>query len=139
MTMAKAGDNEPSDPKPVFWVASSRKDLRAFPRGVRQTFGQALFDAQTGGKHPDARPLKGFKGAGVLEVVEDDDGSTFRAVYTVKFAGVVYVLHAFQKKSKSGIKTPASEIEKVKARLKEAEKDYAEWVEEQKRTGENPH
>jgi len=83
-----------------------------------------LFDAQTGGKHPDAKPLKGFKGAGVLEVVADDDGNTYRAVYTVKFAGVVYVLHAFQKKSKSGIRIPPEEIEKVKTRPKEADKDY---------------
>jgi phage-related protein len=77
--------------------------------------------------------LKGFKGAGVLEVVEDDDGNTYRAVYTVKFAGVVYVLHAFQKKSKSGIKTPPEEIDKVKARLKEAEKDYAQWIQHQQK------
>jgi phage-related protein len=133
MTMRPTQDAEPRRPKPVFWVASSRKDLRKFPRRVRQTFGQALFDAQTGGKHPDTKPLKGFKGAGVLEVVEDDDGSTYRAVYTVKFAGVVYVLHAFQKKSKSGIKTPPEEIEKVKRRLKEAERDYAEWSGQQGR------
>lgn len=119
--------------KPVFWVASSRKDLRKFPRGVRQVIGQALYDAQTGGKHPSAKPLKGFTGAGVLEVVEDDNGSTYRAVYTVKFAGVVYVLHAFQKKSKSGSKTPREEIEKVESRLREAEKDYAEWKAEQSR------
>jgi len=98
-----------------------------------------LFDAQTGGKHPDAKPLKGFKGAGVLEVVADDDGNTYRAVYTVKFAGVVYVLHAFQKKSKSGIKTPPEEIEKVKSRLREAEKDYAEWTEQQKRKDQDDH
>jgi phage-related protein len=77
--------------------------------------------------------LKGFQGAGVLEVVEDDSGNTYRAVYTVKFAGVVYVLHAFQKKSKSGIKTPPEEIEKIRSRLKEAEKDYATWSEQQKR------
>jgi phage-related protein len=95
--MATNDETEPSDPKPVFWIASSRKDLKKFPKGVRQTFGQALFDAQTGGKHPDAKPLKGFHGAGVLEVVEDDDGNTYRAVYTVKLAGVVYVLHVFQK------------------------------------------
>jgi phage-related protein len=131
--MAANDDAEPKAPKPVFWVASSKKDLKKFPRGVRQTFGQALFDAQTGDKHPDAKPLKGFKGAGVLEVVEDDDGNTYRAVYTVKFAGVVYVLHAFQKKSKSGIKTPPEEIEKVKSRLKEAESDYAKWIETQER------
>jgi phage-related protein len=99
-------------------------------------FGQALYDAQTGGKHPDAKPMRGFGGAGVLEVVEDDDGSTFRAVYTIKFAGVVYVLHAFQKKSKSGIKTPAGDIQKVRSRLKDAEGHHAEWVEEQKRTRE---
>lgn len=129
--MAKTDDSEPRPLKPVFWVASSKKDLRKFPKKVRQTFGQALYDAQTGGKHPDAKPLKGFKGAGILEVVEDDDGSTYRAVYTVRFAGVVYVLHAFQKKSKSGIKTPAEEIEKVRNRLKEAERDYARWSEQQ--------
>ena len=106
--------------------------MKRFPKGVRQTVGQALFDAQTGGKHPGAKPLKGFHGAGVLEVVEDDNGNTYRAVYTVKFAGVVYVLHAFQKKSKSGSKTPPAEIEKVRARLKEAAKHYAEWDEQQK-------
>src|SRR5438034_2342475 len=128
MDMATTDDTEPSDPKPVFWVASSRKDLKKFPKGVRQALGQALFDAQTGGKHPHAKPLKGFGGAGVLEVVEDDDGNTYRAVYTVKFAGAVYVLHAFQKKSKRGIKTPPEEIEKVKARLKEAATHYAEWA-----------
>jgi phage-related protein len=132
MDMATNDDNHQRRPKPVFWIASSRKNLKKFPRGVRQTFGQALFDAQTGGKHPDAKPLKGFHGAGVLEVVEDDDGNTYRAVYTVKFAGVVYVLHAFQKKSKRGAKTPAEEIEKVKTRLKEAEKHHAEWSEKQK-------
>jgi phage-related protein len=77
------------------------------------------------------KPLKGFGGASVLEVVEDDDGNTYRAVYTVKFAGVVYVLHAFQKKSKSGSKTPPEEIEKVKARLKEAEKHHAKWAKKQ--------
>ena len=97
--MATNDHTEHRRPKPVFWIASSRKDLRRFPKGVRQTFGQALFDAQTGGKHADAKPLKGFHGAGVLEVIEDADGSTYRAVYTVKFAGAVYVLHAFQKKS----------------------------------------
>lgn len=120
----------PEAPKAVFWVASCLKDLREFPRGARQTIGQALFEAQTGGKHPDAKPLKGFKGAGVLEVVADDDGKTFRAVYAVRFAGAVYALHAFQKKSKRGIQTPAEEIDKVKARLKEAEQHYERWAEE---------
>lgn len=137
--MLRSDDTESSNPKPVFWIASSKKDVREFPKAVRQTVGQALFDAQTGGKHPSAKPLKGFKGSGVLEVVEDDDGNTYRAVYTIKFAGIVYVLHAFQKKSKSGIKTPTEEIERVKARLKEAEKDYAEWVEQKKREEQNQH
>lgn len=104
---------------------------------MRRVFGQALYDAQTGGKHPDAKPLKGFGGAGVLEVIEDDDGNTFRVVYTVKFAGAVYVLHAFQKKSKSGIKTPAGDIARVRTRLKDAESHYAEWVREQKRLRES--
>ncbi|HET6572305.1 MAG TPA: type II toxin-antitoxin system RelE/ParE family toxin [Fimbriiglobus sp.] len=131
--MAKSNDTALRDPKPVFWVASSRRDVRKFPKGVRQTVGQALFDAQTGGKHPDAKPLKGFGGAGVLEVVESDDRNAYRAVYAVKFAGAVYVLHAFQKKSKSGIKTPAEEISTVRARLKEAEKHHAKWVERQER------
>ena len=129
--IARNDDSQQRRPKPVFWIASSRKDLKKFPKGVRQTVGQALFDAQTGGKHPDAKPLKGFHGAGVLEVVEDDDGNTYRAVYTVKFAGVVYVLHAFQKKSKHGAKTPAEEIAKVKTRLKEAQKHHAAWSKKQ--------
>jgi phage-related protein len=124
-------------PKRVEWVGSSRRDLRQFPKGVRLVFGQALFDAQMGDKHPAAKPLNGFGGAGVLEVVEDEAGSTYRAVYTVKFAGVVYVLHAFQKKSKRGIKTPRQEIEKVRNRLKEAEKHYAQWKKHQE--GEEQH
>jgi phage-related protein len=118
---------EPTGVKPVFWIASSRKDLKEFPKGVRRVVGQALFDAQTGRKHPGAKPLRGFGGAGVLEVVEDDYGNTYRAVYTIKFDGAVYVLHAFQKKSKKGKKTPSEEIAKVKARLREAAKHYAEW------------
>jgi phage-related protein len=112
-------------PKPLFWIGSSLKDLKAFPSGVRHSAGFALWQAQRGGKHANAKVLKGFGGAGVLEVVEDDDGSTFRVVYTVKFANAVYVLHAFQKKSKSGIKTPQAEIEVVRRRLKAAEEDHA--------------
>jgi phage-related protein len=124
---ARAGE------KPVYWVGSSRRDLRQFPKGVRQVFGQALFDAQTGRKHPNAKPLKGFAGAGVLEVVADDHGNAYRAVYTVRFPGIVYVLHAFQKKSKSGIKSPAEEIAKVRSRLKDAEGHYAQWKKGQAR------
>ncbi len=133
--MTRSDDCDLVGPKPVFWMASSRKDIREFPKAARQTFGQALFDAQNGGKHPDAKPLKGFQGSGVLEVVEDDRGSTYRAVYTVKFAGVVYVLHAFQKKSKIGSKTPSEEMERVISRLREAAKHYAEWYKKQKERG----
>lgn len=82
---------------------------------------------QAGGKHVDAKPLKGFGGAGVLEVVEDHEGGTFRTVYTVRFARAVYVLHAFQKKSKKGVKTPAAELELIRSRLKAAEEHYGEW------------
>ncbi len=125
--MASRRDAVP-ETKPVIWVASSRKILKTFPKEVRRLVGQAIFDAQIGDKHPDARPLKGFRGSGVLEIVEDDDGNTYRAVYTIRFTGAIYVLHVFQKKSKRGIKTPHEEIELVKARLKAAEKHYAERV-----------
>jgi len=106
---------------PLEFVGSAENDLFVFPSTVKRVIGFAIRIAQKGGKHPDAKPLKGFKGAGVLEVISDFDGNTFRAVYTVKLKGVVYVLHAFQKKSKKGIKTPKAEIDKVKARLKDAE------------------
>ena len=89
-------------PKPVRWVGSSKDDLSGFPEEVRRRVGGALWDAQRGLKAPYAKPLRGFGGAGVLEIVDDYDGDTYRAVYTVRFAGVVYVLHAFQKKSKGG-------------------------------------
>ncbi len=101
------GETEGS--KPLLWLGSSRADLREFPDDVCHSMGFALWQAQRGRKHGDANVLKGFGGAGVLEVVEDHDGNTYRAVYTVKFAGAVYVLHAFQKKSKKGIKTPVAE------------------------------
>ena len=117
--------DETESAKPLFWVGSSWKDLKAFPSGARQTGGFALWQAQQGRKHESAKVLKGFGGAGVLEVIEDDNGNTYRVVYTVKFAGAVYVLHAFQKKSKSGIKTPAAEMEMVRRRLRLAEEDYA--------------
>lgn len=114
-------------PKPLFWVGSSRRDLKSFPEEVRRTMGFALFQAQTGGKHVDVKPLKGFGGAGVLEVVEDHQGDTFRAVYTVKFAGAVYVLHSFQKKSKKGLATPKAELDLVRRRLRDAEEHYGKW------------
>ncbi len=110
--------------KPVRWVPPSYDELVAFPRDVQHAMGVALMTAQGGGKHPAAKPLKGFKGAGVLEVVEDHDGNTYRAVYTVRFANVIYMLHAFQKKSKKGITTPKHVIALIKTRLKTAEQDY---------------
>jgi phage-related protein len=106
---------------PLEFIGSSRNDLSGFPDDVKRCIGLALRTAQKGGKHPDAKPLKGFKGAGVLEIISDFDGNTFRAVYTVRLRGVIYVLHAFQKKSRKGIKTPLNEIEKIRSRLKDAE------------------
>jgi len=110
--------------KPLDFIGSSRQDLREFPDEVKQDIGYALFEAQKGQKPEAAKPLKGFGGAGVLEIIEHFDGSTYRAVYTVKFREVVYVLHCFQKKSKSGIKTPQQDIELIARRLKAAEEDY---------------
>ncbi len=103
--------------KPLFWVGSSLKDIRRFPAEVQRTVGFALSAAQYGGKHPSAKPWKG-EGPGVLEVVEDHDGDTYRAIYTVRFANAVYVLHAFQKKSPHGIATRQSDIALVRERLK---------------------
>jgi phage-related protein len=111
--------------KPAEFIASSLDDISAMPDEVKRVFGFAIRMAQRGEKHPDAKPLKGFGGAGVLEVVEDYDGNTYRAVYTVKFAGMVYVLDVFQKKSKQGNKTAKHDIDRIKARLKLAEADYA--------------
>ena len=119
--------NIPDDAKPreLVWIGSSRKELREFPPAVRRTFGVALFAAQLGEKPPEAKPLKGFGGAGVLELIEDYDRSTYRAVYTVRFATKVYVLHAFQKKSKRGVATPKHEIELIRERLRTAERLHA--------------
>ena len=115
---------ETQQPTPIIWLGSTKKAVQDFPLAVRQAVGFALFQAQLGGKHADTKPLKGFGGAGVLEIVERFDGDTYRAVYTVKFAGVIYVLHAFQKKSKQGIKTPKQDIDLIKKRLKQAKEDY---------------
>lgn len=104
--------------KPVTFMGSSQKDLASFPEEVRSVIGFAIFVAQSGGKHPDSKPLKGFTGAGVLEVVDRHDGDAYRAVYTVKFEGMVYVLHAFQKKSKAGIATPKKDLDLIKSRAK---------------------
>lgn len=108
--------------KPVVWVGSSLKDLREFPDAVRDHMGYALYVAQQGGKHRDAKALTGFGGAGLVEIIKDHRGDTFRAVYTVRFEKAVYVLHAFRKKSKSGRETPRGDIELIKRRLREAER-----------------
>lgn len=111
----------PSNERPLEWIGNSYKDLVALPEEVRRLFGFALSLAQAGDKHDSAKVLKGFGGAGVLEVVEDDVAGTYRAVYTVKFTEAVFVLHCFQKKSKRGIATPKEDMDIVHARLKIAE------------------
>ena len=115
------------EPKPVRWIGSTKDDLSAFPEGFKRRVGGALWDAQVGLKAPFAKPLKRFGGASVLEIVEDFGRNTYRAVYTVQFPGLVYVLHAFQKKSRSGIATPRWEIELIERRLARARKDYEQW------------
>ena len=115
------------DDKPLFWVGSSLKDLRSFPEEVKDEIGFALYQAQRGLMPRSAKPLKGFTGASVLEIVDDFQTNTYRAIYTVQFADAVYVLHAFQKKSKKGVETPKGEIELVKARLKLAKEYHQEW------------
>lgn len=115
-------------PRPVFWVGSSKEDLKAFPEEVRRRVGNALWAAQIGLKAAYVKPLKGFRGSSVLEIVNDFDGDTYRAVYTVRFKGAIYVLHAFQKKSKRGAGTPKIEIDLIKQRLKRAAEDYERWL-----------
>jgi phage-related protein len=119
--------------KPIRWVGRSRDDLRKFPDEVKREIGFALYFAQRGEKHPSAKPLKGFGGAGVLEVVEDHRGDTYRAVYTVRFVEILYVLHVFMKKSTRGIKTPKRELDLIDQRLRAAEADYKRWQRENKR------
>ncbi|MDQ0467815.1 type II toxin-antitoxin system RelE/ParE family toxin [Labrys wisconsinensis] len=112
-----------SGEKPLHWVGTSKHDFLAFPDAVKSDMGYALGLAQLGGKHPHAKPWKG-EGPGVFEVVEDHDGDTYRAVYTVRFEGVVYVLHAFQKKSPSGRRTATPDVALIAGRLKRAREDY---------------
>lgn len=120
-------------PKPVRWVGSSKDELSGFPKAVRSRVGGALWEAQIGGKATYAKPLRGFGDAGVLEIVDDFDGGTFRAVYTIRFAKAVYVLHAFQKKSKHGIATPKGELDLIDRRLKRAREDYEQWSKSENR------
>ena len=110
--------------RPLRWIASSRKDLKHLPNKVQDYFGYALFLAQEGGKADSAKVLKGFGSAGVLELVENLAGNTYRAVYTVRFKEAIYVLHVFQKKSKRKIATPKQEIDLIKERLRQAQEDY---------------
>ncbi len=117
-----------SDLKVAFFVGSSKKDLIKFPLEVRREIGHAIQVVQRGNKPASAKPLKGFIGAGVLEIIDNHDGDTYRAIYTVRFSNAVYVLHCFQKKSKKGIATPKQEIEKIKSRLKEAELHYKQKI-----------
>ena len=112
--------------KTVRWVGSAQKDLRSFPPAVRLDIGYALYAAQKGETDPAAKPLKGFRGCAVMEIVAPFDGNTWRTVYTVRFRGVVYVLHAFQKKSKSAIATPRAEMDVIHHRLSIAERHYKE-------------
>ena len=126
--MAERGSEQP---KPLEWIGSSKKDLLALPSEVVDVFGYALHLAQTGKMHSHAKPLRGFGSAGVLEVVEDLRGSTYRAVYTVRYAMRVFVLHVFQKKSKSGIATPKSDVDLIKTRLKVAARRAKELENEQ--------
>jgi phage-related protein len=113
-------------PKPVRWVGSARRDLKAFPKAVQRHVGQALYAAQCGEEYPTVKALKGFSGRSVLEIVVDHHSDTWRAVYTVRFGDAIYLLHAFQKKSKKGIGTPQMELELIRQRLAAAERDYRE-------------
>lgn len=116
------------DLKPVAWIGSSKKDLKKFPEIVQESIGDAIQEVQYGRKPLSAKPLSGFHGAGVLEIIDNHDGDTYRAVYTVRFAEVIYVLHAFQKESRHGIQTPKQEMELVHIRLRAAETAYQEWL-----------
>ena len=108
--------------RPVTWVGSSRQDLKEFPEEVRRDIGQALYAAQQGDTDPAAKPLKGFGGARVMEIVDRHDTNTYRAAYTAQFDEAIYVLHVFQKKAKRGASTPKHEIDLIRRRLAEAER-----------------
>ena len=111
-------------PRLLIWIASSRRDMRALPKEIRRSFGVALYAVQIGEMPPIAKPLRGFGGAGVLELIEDDAAGAYRAVYTVRYTTAIYVLHVFQKKSKRGRQTPQREMDLIKERLKRAEALY---------------
>jgi phage-related protein len=121
--------------KPIIWIGSSKKDFMEFPDGVRNEMGHALYIAQKGEKHRDAKPLKGFGGGSVIEIVQSDARGAYRTVYTVQMEKAGIILHAFQKKSKTGIKTPKQEIDLVEQRLKTAHQKYKEWLDTLKLRG----
>ena len=123
--------------KPVIWVGSAYKDLTQLPKQAQRTIGYALFLAQAGQKHVRAKPLKGFGGAGILEIVEVHDGDAYRAVYTVRLAGNIYVLHVFQKKSNQGISTPQQDIDLIRERLKAAQSIHQERTANRKAEAQN--
>lgn len=125
---------EPNE-RPLRWVGPSKKELTEFPEAIRRVMGYALYLAQIGGKHPDAKPLKGYRGAGVLEVVEDFDTDTFRTIYTVRLGRAVYILHAFQKKSTKGIETPKHTLDLIEERLKQAQRLHQEEFGPKQRRG----
>ncbi len=120
------GGAQPPKPKPVVWVGSSRRDLKAFPEEVQANIGYALYAAQCGEEYRSVKALKGFGGRSVLEIVAPHEGDTYRAVYTVRFRDTIYVLHAFQKKSKSGVGTPKHELDLIRRRLADAERLHQE-------------
>ena len=119
--------------KPVVWVGSSLKDLKDFPNAVQADVGHALQAAQFGAKPMSVKPFAGFGGASVLEIVKNFQADTYRAVYTVQFADAIYVLHAFQKKSISGISTPRRELALIKSRLMQAQELFLQRQEAQRR------
>ncbi|KIC73280.1 type II toxin-antitoxin system RelE/ParE family toxin [Candidatus Protochlamydia amoebophila] len=110
--------------KPIIWVGSSKKDFMNFPSDIRREMGHVLYIAQKGEKHKDAKPLKGFGGGSILEIVQSDGQGTYRTIYTVQMKEAVFVLHAFQKKSKTGSKTPKQEIDLIEQRLKSVQQKY---------------
>jgi phage-related protein len=109
-------------PKPILWLGDSRRRIQGFPEEVKDDIGVALFWAQRGAKHADAKPLRGFGGTGVVEIIENHNGDTYRAVYTARFEGRIYVLHCFQKKSKKEDKTPQHDMNLIRERFKQAER-----------------
>ncbi len=119
--------------KPVEWVGSSRKDMQGMPNAVKRTFGIALDEAQQGRKHHSAKPLHGFSGASILEIVENFSSDTYRAIYTVRFEEAIYVLHVFQKKSRQEIQTARPDVDLIRSRLQQAEVIHSEYVRQQER------